>query len=193
MIFPPSVSTIGPSAFSGFPGTGILRKAFFLGNAPTLGENVFKEVGAGFTTYHLSGSSGFSTPTWEGYPAVELGEVEVWLLGYGLPYDTELDQDLSGDGVTLLTAYALDLDPNLNLIGHLPAPIVESGALSIRFYAARPDIVYRVESSRDLKIWGVGDVTLSGLGPDNHVTASVERTHPKHYLRLVLEQSTPDP
>ena len=34
-----------------------------------------------------------------------------WLVSHGLPYDTDLNQDLNGDGVTLLMAYALGLDP----------------------------------------------------------------------------------
>ena len=43
------------------------------------------------------------------YPAAS------WLLKINLPYDTSLQQDLDGDGVSLLLAYALNLDPRLNL------------------------------------------------------------------------------
>lgn len=60
------------------------------------------------------------------------------MVGHGLPYDAPLDLDLNGDGVSLLMAYALGLDPHANLSGRRPAPVVNSDFLTLSFYAAAP-------------------------------------------------------
>jgi len=63
-----------------------------------------------------------------------------WLLGYGLPYNTGLQDDPDGDGLSLLIAYALNLDPNLNLRGNLPVPVLGPQGLSLSFHGIRPGI-----------------------------------------------------
>ena len=63
------------------------------------------------------------------YPAAS------WLLAHGLWYDTDLHQDPDGDGVSLLMAYALDLDPRLNLQGSLPVSVRNGNTLSLSFHA----------------------------------------------------------
>ena len=78
------------------------------------------------------------------YPAAS------WLLAHGLWYDTDLQQDTDGDGVNLLMAYALDLDPRLNLRGSLPAPVLGPVTLSLSFHGTSPGITYQVETSTDL-------------------------------------------
>lgn len=57
---PASVTTIGLGAFQ----DSQLKKAVFLGNAPSMGLSVFSSVASGFTVYYLSGATGFSTPKW---------------------------------------------------------------------------------------------------------------------------------
>lgn len=67
-----SVTTIGSQAFSN---CGLLTKATFLGNAPTLPYLVFSGVSPQFKVYFIKGSTGFSTPTWDGYPSEALAKI----------------------------------------------------------------------------------------------------------------------
>jgi uncharacterized repeat protein (TIGR02543 family) len=46
-----------------------LISAYFLGNAPTsVGSSIFGSCADGFTVYYLSDKTGFTSPTWKGYP-----------------------------------------------------------------------------------------------------------------------------
>ncbi len=69
---PSSVTSIG---FEAFTNCSLLTSATFLGNAPAMGSNVFASTATAFTVYYSPGASGFASPTWLGYPAVE-GTVE---------------------------------------------------------------------------------------------------------------------
>ena len=146
----------------------------------------------GFTVYYLSSASGFTSPLWEGYPAVALDapptDAQIWLLGHGYPLDTDLGSDPNADGVCLLMAYALNLDPNLNLRGSLPEVTIDEVAMSMSFHAATPGITYSVETSLDLENWTTEGVTLSGIGPDKVRVATVGRESPRRYLRLMVTQ-----
>ena len=132
-----------------------------------------------------------ASPRRGGYPTIgltaPLPPTASWLLAHGLPYDTSLQQDPDGDGVSLLMAYALNLDPRQNLKGLLPAPVLGNDSLSIRYYAATPGITYRVETSRDLGQWTTTGVTLSALDAENQRTASVPRDAAGRFLRLVVQ------
>ncbi|WP_411679434.1 leucine-rich repeat protein [Clostridium thailandense] len=59
---PNSVNIINDSAFQYCYN---LVATYFFGNAPTMGNNVFRYVAYGFTVYYLYGTTGFSTPTWQ--------------------------------------------------------------------------------------------------------------------------------
>ena len=115
------------------------------------------------------------------YPAAS------WLLANGLWYDTDLQQDTDGDGVNLLMAYALDLDPRLNLRGSLPLPVLGPATLSLSFHGTSSGIIYRVETSTDLAAWATAGVTLSAADANGIRTASVIRDAPERFLRLVVE------
>jgi hypothetical protein len=97
-----------------------------------------------------------------------------------------LNGDLNGDGVSLLMAFALNLDPRLHLQSSLPAPVLDGDTLNMSFHAASPGITYSVETSIDLKNWGTTGVTMSG--PDNQRTASVLMDLHHRFLRLVVQQ-----
>jgi hypothetical protein len=58
------VATIGNSAF--FNATSLVRVYFEVPIAPTVGANPFNAVPAGATAYRFVGSTGFTTPTWNG-------------------------------------------------------------------------------------------------------------------------------
>ncbi|MFN0130661.1 MAG: hypothetical protein ACKV19_28705 [Verrucomicrobiales bacterium] len=88
-----------------------------------------------------------------------------WLLGHGLWYDTDLHTDSDGEGVNLLMAYALDLNPHQNLQASLPVPVVSETTLSLNFHSAAPSLTYRAETSTDLTNWTTVGVTQSAPGP----------------------------
>jgi hypothetical protein len=67
---PSKVSRIEDIAFYNLPK---LAKATFLGNAPSyFGGSVFDAAATGFTIYYTAGATGFTQPTWHGYPSSEL-------------------------------------------------------------------------------------------------------------------------
>ncbi len=64
---PPGVTSIG---FEAFYNCSLLTTATFLGNAPSsMGTNVFANAAPNFNIIYPSSASGFTTPTWQGYPA----------------------------------------------------------------------------------------------------------------------------
>ncbi len=64
---PGSVTSIGNYAFQDCTS---LAKAYFLGNAPSMGgSQVFNNCASNFSICYTAGSTGFTTPTWYGYPA----------------------------------------------------------------------------------------------------------------------------
>ena len=68
---PASVRHIGLFAFSD---CATLTSAHFLGNAPEMGQNVFHKTAADFTVHYRKGKTGFTSPKWEGYKAVNMDE-----------------------------------------------------------------------------------------------------------------------
>jgi len=62
---PSSVATIGDAAFSVCSN---LADAYFYGNAPSMGTDVFANTRPGFTVYYLAVNTGFANP-WQGYSA----------------------------------------------------------------------------------------------------------------------------
>lgn len=188
---PDSVTSIGSRALSY---SSELTSAVFLGDAPIgFSPNVFDNTASNFAIYYRDGGAGFTSPNWNGYPAFEIDDADyptaTWLLTHGLSHDTDLEVDLNGDGVSLLLAYGLDLDPNLNLRASLPFPGLSQGTLRMTFHAASPGINYTVETSTDLRTWTTDGVTLSDLDADNHRTASVNLDLPRRFLRLVVSET----
>jgi hypothetical protein len=62
---PSSVMSIDSYAFLNCFG---LTSAYFYGNAPTMGSQIFLNCANGFTVYYIAGNTGFTEPTWQGYP-----------------------------------------------------------------------------------------------------------------------------
>jgi autotransporter-associated beta strand protein len=181
---PASVTRIGESAFERCTG---LANASFLGNAPGMGVKVFASTASGFTVGYFDGATGITSPTWLGYPVLNMGAatpLATWLLGKNLPYNANPQDDPNGDGVNLLLAYALNLDPNQNLSGSLPRPVCAAGRMSLRYYAGNDGLTYTVETSSNLTNWSSAGVTVSGPDADKFRTASVPMTGPRYFLRL---------
>ena len=103
----------------------------------------------------------------------------------GLPYDTDLNRDLNGDGTTLLTAYALNFDPRNPLAG-MPTPVLNPATISMTFYGAAEGVTYGAETSTDCQNWVTAGVTVSGLDPANMRIVTVGRDTTMRYLRLTF-------
>ena len=183
----------GSTHYPVFESCEALAKVVFLGDAPVWFRDAF-DYGQEITIYYLSGRSGFTSPIWMGHPTVRIDETTnpaaPWLLGHGLSHDTDLHQDLNGDGVSLLMAYALNLSPDMNLQGNLPQPVVDGSSFSMAFHSTSEGITYTVESSTDLKTWTATGVTVTDPDLSGMVTASVERNFPQRYLRLVISSTS---
>jgi len=151
---------------------------------------VFDGTDPGFSQYYLKCKTGFTLPVWKGYPAIMIDPATqpaaTWLLAHGQAYDAILDTDTNQDDVSLLMAYALNLDPRLNLTGSLPQATLQGDTLSLTFYAASPGLNYRVEASADLSQWSTNGVTQSAPTPDGQSTATVPRSSPYRFLRLAV-------
>jgi len=190
VVFPPEVNQFGAYPFSSCP---LLTGVFFLGNSPENNPISFAWPSiwdtAEFTIYYLSGSSGFSSPVWADRTSAEISEAAypaaAWLLSHGLWYDTPLETDPDGDGISLLASYALNLAPGAGL----PVPVLTDQTLSLTFYGARPGIAYRVETSTDLNSWTTAGVTQSAPDANGMSTSSVPRVGPARFLRLAIQRS----
>ena len=205
IVVPSSVDTLGNDAFEGCKSLG---SAIFLGDAPRLDTShglnwstPFHDVAPGFSIFILSSRSGFTSGLWaehlsrEGHSLVVLEESEYptasWLVAHGLQYDAALDQDINGDGVSLLMAYALNLDPRRNLRSSLPTPEFEGDSLSMTYHAASHGITYTVQTSTDLQEWNTTGVKYTDSEREGSRKASVQVGNaPARYLRLIVEDAS---
>ena len=88
----------------------------------------------------------------------------------------------------MLIAYALDLDPNLNLQNSLPRPVLGEHSLSISFHSTSAGVTYAVQTSTDLNSWTSEGVTLSEINPEGRQTAWVESGAEQQFMRLLMTQ-----
>ena len=185
VIIPASVTKIGSGAFSACTS---LMSAYFLGTITSYSTGLFSDTNSEFTVYFFSAASWVMTsPTWQERPSINMGistASRIWLISNGFSYNADLLSDPNGDGIDLLTAYALNLDPRLNLNGSMPLPLIAGNQLSLTFYAGSPGVSYSVEASSDLINWT--NVTLSTLDANNSRTASVSTTDSRRFLRIVV-------
>jgi hypothetical protein len=182
----PSVTSIGDYAFAS---CGALSTMHCLGNAPALGTNVF-DSSKTFTLYRFADKTGFDVVPWTAYPYVSLGDstpVAPWLLLNGFTLTTDLLTDSNNDGVNLLMAYALNLDPHANLSGSMPQPVIDGTHMHLTFYAGSAGVTYAVETSTDMKDRTWTNVPLSDPPDANQCrTATVDRNVPSRFMRLVV-------
>lgn len=161
----------------------------FLGAAPSSFPTFAKsELPVDFRYYYLNGQPGFTSPVWMGFPAIALGQApptpDQWLAEQELAPDTDVTGDRNGDGVSLLMAYALDLDPTADLSGRIPAPVYSADAVSLTFPILRPEVRYTAETSTDLANWTREGVTQTAPDAEGRVTATVSRAGAHRFLRL---------
>ncbi|MBB5351800.1 hypothetical protein HNR46_002039 [Haloferula luteola] len=184
---PSAVNTIGDDAFH-FARS--LAWAFFEGDAPEeMGETVFDDTASGFTVFFPANATGFTTPTWLGYPAQSLEIATAlahWLVEQGYSPGADPEGDENGDGISLLTAYALGLDPSLDLAASMPQPVWTENGLSLTFTGNREGVTYSAQSSADLQSWTADDVTLSDPDESGQRTATLTSGETSRFLRLVF-------
>ena len=193
VVIPDSVTSIGGIAFWGCTS---LERAVFRGSAPSMGGGgVFIGTSPAFSVFYFDGSDGFTSPTWEGYPAINLGSSRPftdWLLEEEIlsAKYTGPASDLNGDGVSLLMAYALDLEPTQNLTARTPQATAAADQLRMDFPGDQPGIDYTVEASTNLADWDTAGVNLSEPGAEGQRTATVDfHDEDTLFLRLIVAES----
>lgn len=179
--FPNALTSIQTRAFST---CSKLINAVFLDDPPTsMGSSVFELAGPGFVVGYLKSGTGFTSPIWSGYPAYQIAAITPefsWLYANGIPGNTNFLSDANGDGVNLLMAYALNMDPNTR--NSLPQPVFGASQMSLSFYSATPGVTYGVHTSSDMLDWSTEGVVISG--PMTNRTATVARSGPQRFMRL---------
>jgi len=185
VVIPPGVTSIGAYAFYG---CSSMTSAYFYGNAPSIATSFFDGTPSVFTIYYFN-DRGFTSPKWWGYNAINMGPltpVAKWLIDKGIQYNADLNSDENSDGVNLLMAYALNLDPKQNLSGRLPKPEYTANQMKLRFYAGSEGVAYSAQSSTDLQSWS--DIGLSAPDVSGFRTATVSSSGPSRFMRLVISQ-----
>jgi hypothetical protein len=171
-----------------------LERATFDGDAPVLGANAFRNAAPNFAIYHFNGAAGFTSPTWNGYPAVNMGSPtpeSQWLVENHQPHDAGLESDPNQDGVSLLMAYALKLDPRQNLSDRLPKPVISANEMSMKFHAGTPGVTYEVQTSTDMVEWNDTGLLVSEADAEQNRTATVDRDEPARFMRLKVRMLPP--
>jgi hypothetical protein len=186
---PSSVTEIGAYAFYF---AEPLESIAFIGDAPSVGIYAFDDIPGGVSFYFDNSSTGFSEPQWEGNPASGVDTVAyphwVWLHENTLSPFSHMLSDFNGDGIPLLLSYALGFDPNNDLSGAMPSPLIEGDSLSFEFRQLRDDINYTVLSSEGLESWNDDAVMLSIPNENGVVTASVPMNKPAQFMKLEVSE-----
>ncbi|MEO5713535.1 MAG: leucine-rich repeat domain-containing protein [Luteolibacter sp.] len=185
---PSGLAKIRSKAFSN---CSMLSAANFTADAPTtMSGDAFSPTSNNFAIYYPSTANGFTSPTWYGYPAFGItgDPVVAWLTSHQLPADSDLKSDLDGDGVSLLMAYALNLDPNQNLSGALPQPVFTTGQMSLSYYSGAAGVAYVVATSTDLQHWTTSGVSVSGMDANQMRTATVGNAELSKFMRISVSR-----
>lgn len=179
--FPYALASIQPRAFST---CSKLINAVFLDDPPAvMGSSVFELAGSGFVVGYLKSGTGFTSPVWSGYPSYQVAAITpefTWLVSNAIPGNTNFLSDANGDGVNLLMAYALNMNPNAR--NSLPQLVLGASQMSLSFYSATPGVTYGVRTSNDMLNWTAEGVTLSG--PMTNRTATVAISGQQRFMRL---------
>ena len=102
---PSSVTSIGGSAFWN---CSSLTSAVFAGDAPSMDWGVFYAAANDFTVYFFHGRTGFTTPTWLGYPAVAMDPAPAAVTGAASGITAEiavLQGTVNPNGATTITLF----------------------------------------------------------------------------------------
>lgn len=159
-----------------------------------MGWGVFGDNASVFTVDYYSNATGFSTPTWvdsygDSWPSVNLGPSPsvAWLTAKGYSPSTSLLTTVPQlGGMSLLTAYALNLDPTKYQASNMPQAVVAVGNMSYTYYAGNTDVSYQVQASANLKTWSAAGVTVSAPDGNGNCTATVPLASGLRFFRLLV-------
>ncbi len=191
---PTGLVSLGAQAFST---CSSLHSVNFTSDAPTLssgllGQGPFELAADDFIIYYYESAEGFSSPLWSNwnYPTDAIFSISspigTWLTSQGLSVYTDINSDSNGDGVSLLMAYALDLDPDENLSAIAPKPTITAGQAGVSYWSGAADISYRLEWSSDLVSWSTDGVTISEPYANQMRTATVNVSGNSFYVRFAV-------
>ena len=158
----------------------------FLGDSPSEIWYSFPQTAP---VHYFNGAIGFPSPFWTSHSVVDMGSftpTKPWLIDHGFPFDANLQSDPNSDGVSLLMAYALGIDPRQNLSGSMPQPVFGNGWMSLVFYAGSEGITYKAETSGNMHNWTSEGVSLSAPDANGYRTASIPADEPLRFIRLVV-------
>jgi hypothetical protein len=187
---PNSVTSIGDIAFNGCTQ---LASAIFLDNAPaSFGTSVFYQTAGSFRIYCSSTASGFTTPTWKGYPVQRsFPSLAQWAAGFGLSASDQAPEATpAGDGVANLVKYALGLNPTQPATA-MPGLVSENGQYVFRFTRSllATGITCTVQTSTDLVNWTSAPATIESTTSTTETAAVALATDsPRCFARLVVTQ-----
>lgn len=186
IIIPSQVSYLGDNVFNT---CGNLSAIYFQGNAPsTIGAYPFAQTPS--TIYFYSGSSGFTTPTWQSRPSVSMGiksETKDWLISNGLQYDTNMNTMILGSSRSLLYVYAFGLSLSSSESGIMQSFNTE-GHLTIQYFSGRSDVTYTPQTCSNLIDWTPQGVNVSTPDSNAYVTASTPSAPSPRFLRVMISQ-----
>jgi hypothetical protein len=110
--------------------------------------------------------------------------IQPWLVSFGFAANTDPLSDPNSDGVNLLMAYALNLDPTHNLTTSLPQPVFTPSQISLTYYGGSAGVAYSVETSTDLHNWTTAGVSIAGPDANHFYTATVLRSGTRLFIHL---------
>lgn len=136
---PSSVTGIGSGAFMN---CGQLRSAYFYGTVPSsMGASVFQGT-SNFTVYFFNSAAGFTSPTWNGHPSVNIS------------YTDNFNQ-VSITGASDSGSYWSFIDLRIpGTINHLPVTRIEDSAFYNNFWLDSVDIPPSVTSIGSSAFYG---------------------------------------
>ncbi|MBQ9950341.1 MAG: leucine-rich repeat protein, partial [Clostridia bacterium] len=151
----PNVQTIDDYAFFYCES---LKSAYFYSDAPTsFGEDVFEGCAYDFTIYYASGTQGWTTPTWNGYPAY--------------PFDAN---GVSVTGVTLdKTEATLEIGETVQLIATV---IPEDATNKNVTWKSSDESIATVDENGLVTAISAGTVTITVTTENKGFTANCEVT-----------------
>jgi hypothetical protein len=115
--------------------------------------------------------------------AATLTPFQEWLIGHGLDSSLPPETDAGGDGVSLFTEYALNLDPHATNSPALEHQLV-GNALEIAYYSTAPWVRYEPRASTNLLDWTTNGVTVTGPDPEGISTAVISLLEEVGFMQL---------